>query len=357
MKREIYLKEIIEEFGNLKNKIELRSQLNLQDVNIISEYHIQEVLNIVYDLKLTNSNELVKNSKAIDLQDLTNSIAVQVTSTPRTSKLQETLDKFFDSNLDMDFQTLFIFILGKKQQSYKNLKIKEGFIFNPNEHIIDFFKITSKLSTLPTVKLEKIINLLREDKITHQKQESDVVIFKKRQTIRKKILKVLISSSRTTSDAIIDYYDPAYKFKYEDLIIRSIKDEAYPNFNDPKTNQRADWYKVFSFNLTENYLEVNIMYYDYIVVNEFGEWNYLGSREENDIPKNLKFVRANVVERIPLEYIIDIDLNEEDPIIFVNFKNGKAYKEQIPFIRGYYKSDNDCRRTHYFEFDKQNPNI
>ena len=66
MKREIYLKEIIEDFCNLKNKIELRSQLNLQDVNIISEYHIQEVLNIVYDLKLTNSNELVKNSKAID---------------------------------------------------------------------------------------------------------------------------------------------------------------------------------------------------------------------------------------------------------------------------------------------------
>lgn len=76
--------------------------------NVVEKNHSLLVNEIgqVYELKLANSNELVKNSKAIDLQDLTNSIAVQVISTPRKSKIQETLDKFFESNLDKDFQTL-----------------------------------------------------------------------------------------------------------------------------------------------------------------------------------------------------------------------------------------------------------
>lgn len=354
MKREIYLKEIIEEFGILKNKIELLSQSNLQDINIISEYHIQEIFNVLFDLKLSNSNEYVKNAKAIDLQDSTNGIAIQVTANSRKNKIQETLDKFFEHDLDSDFETLIIFILGKKQQSYKNLKIKDGFIFSPDEHILDFSKLVSKLSFIPTSKLEKIRNLLKEDRIIPKKKENDVVIFKRKQTIRKKIVKALISLSNTISDAIIDYYDPSYRFKYEKIIIRSIKDKAYPNFDDPITNRRADWYKVFSFDLTENYLEVQIQYYDEIVVNESGEWNYLGDRNQNTIPENLKFIKTDVVERIPIGNIVDIDLDEEDPIIFVDFQNGKAYKEQIPFIRGYYKNDKECRKTYYFELNRQN---
>ena len=76
MKREIYLKEIIEEFSILKSKIELLSKSNLLDINLISEYHIQEILNIVFDLQLVNSNYQSKNAKAIDLQDEVNCIAV-----------------------------------------------------------------------------------------------------------------------------------------------------------------------------------------------------------------------------------------------------------------------------------------
>lgn len=357
MKREFYLKEIIEEFGILRNKIEMLSQVNLQDINIISEYHIQEILNILFDLQLTNSNEYKQNFKAIDLQDPINAIAIQVTANSRKSKVQETLDKFFEDGLDSDFETLIIFILGKKQLSYKNLKVKEGFLFIPDEHILDFSKIISKLSFIPTGKLEKIRNILKEDRLAPKKKISDVTIFKKKQIIRKKIVKSLINTSNDVSDAIFDYYDPSYKFKYEKIIIRSIVDQAYPFFDDPITKQRADWYKVFSFDLNENFLEVQIQYYDKIVVNKMGEWNYLGDREEDSISNDLKIIRTDVIERISLEHIIEIDLTEEDPIIFVDFQNGKAHREQIPFIRGYYKNDSDYRKTYYFELHKQDINL
>jgi len=66
---------------------------------------------------LINSNQNNRNSPAIDLEDIENSIAVQVTSTSKKVKIQDTLSKFFSNNLDSSFRTLFVFILGNKQKT------------------------------------------------------------------------------------------------------------------------------------------------------------------------------------------------------------------------------------------------
>lgn len=358
MKREIFIKEIIEEFSILKNRIELLSEANLQDINIISEYHIQEILNTIFDLNLTNSNGNKKNQKAIDLQDGTNKIAIQVTSTSKKIKIQETLNKFFDANLDKDFETLIIFILGKKQKSYPNLKVKEGFSFNSDEHILDFSKIISRFYLLPTNKLEKIRNILKNDKIKPKNDSnSKKILFKKVQTIRKKVIKALIGKYNAEEEPLISYYNPNYKFSYDELIIRSIEDKYYPNFDDPLTGKRADWYKVFAFDVKEFYLEVQIMYTAELVINEKFEWNYLENRDKTCFSESLKHVKADIIERIAYESIVDIDMDGEYPIIYVEFKNDKAYLEQIPFIKGYYKNNYDFRETYYFESQKQNLDI
>jgi hypothetical protein len=348
MKREIYLKEIIEEFSILKSKIELLSKSNLLDINLISEYHIQEILNIVFDLQLVNSNYQSKNAKAIDLQDEINSIAVQVTSNPRKLKIQETLNKFFNNTLEIKYSTLIILILGKKQLKYTNLLVKEGFNFNADQHIIDFENIISRFLILSTKKIEQVRNILKSDRLPTVANQSAKSVFKSKQLIRKKIVKNLIE---TTDENIstVNYYDPSYKFIYGDLIIRSISDKSHPNFEDEKTGERADWYKVFSHDLNEHYLEVVSWYNVEIVYTKDGKWNYLNERDKKSISENLMIGNFGVLERIALENIIDVDMDCEDPIIFVQFDNHKACFVEIPFSPGYFNNAQDYRVVTYFE--------
>lgn len=362
MKREFHIKEIIDEFSVMKTKLELLSEINLQDMNIITEYHIQEILNIVFDFNLKNSNSTKSNSVAIDLEDVQNSIAVQVTSTSKKNKIQDTLDKFFANNLDVKFEILFIFILGKRQKDYKNLRIKDGFGFDPSEHIIDFAKITSRISTLSSSKIEKIINILKKEKLPKNTKENPVTRFKKNLAIKNDICSKLFKRNLSLKDREILYYVPYYSFIYDSLIIRSIEDVAYPNNDDDEKNPISTWYKAQIHDVYEYGIEVMITSSFDIVVNEKGEWNFLNERDVQNLPSELKFLRATILQRIPFDYIIKLDMNTDPihgyPTLFVEYKNEqKPFAEEIPFIIGYYKNENDCRIVHYFELSSQDKNL
>ena len=362
MKRELYIKEIIEEFSILKNKLELLSEINLQDMNIISEYHIQEILNIVFDINLKSSNSTKANSVAIDLEDVENSIAVQVTSTSRKNKIQDTLDKFFTNNLDMKFEVLFIFILGKKQKDYKNLRIKEGFNFDPNEQIIDFAKIISRLSTLSSLKIEKIRNILKNDKLVINKKQNPVTRFKKNLAIRNDICSKLFKRNLTIKDRELLYYTPYYSFIYDSLIIRSIEDVAYPNNDNDESNPISTWYKAQIHDIYEYGIEMMITSSFEIVVNTKGQWNFLNERNIQKLPAGIKYLRATILQRIPYDYIIKLDMNTDPiygyPTLFVEYKNEqKPFVEEIPIIIGYYKNEKDFRKGHYFELSEKNETI
>jgi hypothetical protein len=361
LKREFHIKEIIQEFSILKSKLELLSELNLQDMNIISEYHIQEILNIVFDFNLKNSNSTKVNSVAIDLEDVENSIAVQVTSTSRKNKIQDTLDKFFTNNLDEKFEVLFIFILGKKQKNYKDLRIKGSFSFDPNEHIIDFAKITSRLLTLSSSKIEKIRNILKNDKLVVTRKENPVAKFNRNNNIKDNIIKNLISKNITYKDFERVFYDPMYQFVYDCLIIRSIEDRLYPNF-DNEDNPTPTWYKAQIHNLYEYGIEVTIYCPFEIVVNSNYEWNYLNDRDKNKLPNNLQCIRAHVLQRIPYDNVVKLDMCPDPvygyPTLFLEYKNDKTpFSEEIPCTIGYYNSDKDFRKVCYFELSNRTENL
>lgn len=206
MNREILIKEIIEGLSILRYKIESLAELNLYDANVIYEYHIKEILNILYDWKLINSNQNNRNSPAIDLEDIENSIAVQVTSTSKKVKIQDTLSKFFSNNLDSSFRTLFVFILGNKQKSYSSFKIKDEFTFDPEIHILDLSDIKKRIAFLPTAKIEKIRNILNDDKVKSKTSDSNARNnYKKIQATRKMIVKNLARKSGTREDVTISY--------------------------------------------------------------------------------------------------------------------------------------------------------
>jgi len=357
LKREFLIKEINAELSILRYRIESLSRSNMHDLNIICEHYIKEILNIIFDWRLINSNEKNQNNTAIDLEDVANSIAVQVTSTNKKNKIQDTLTKFFGNILDQQFTILFIFILGKKQRSYNNLIINEGFPFDPKINIIDFGDVINKLHFLPDSKIEKIVQILKNDKLQNINIGNTKVIFKSIIATRNKIVKNLVRDLQSREDLLISHYDPSYSIISDDLIIRSIADRKYPDYDEDSNVESPSWYKVFSYSIKEYFIEVILWCSCEVVVNENSEWNYLNDRDQTELSSNLRTVRAGIIQRIPYENIVDIEMVNDAPIIYVEYKNGKPYSEEIPFVRAYYRSERDCKYTYYFEMSKLNKDL
>ncbi|WP_413534116.1 SMEK domain-containing protein [Empedobacter brevis] len=360
MKRELYIKEIIEELSILKTKIELLSGVNLNDINILSEYHIQEILNIIYDLNLRNANIAKSNVVAIDLEDKVNSIAVQVTANNRKTKIQETINKFLDNGLNDKYSTLIIFILGQKLKKYDNLNIRE-LHFIKEEHIIDFSSIVSKLTLLPLSKIEKIHKIFKSDKLSVNNSNS-VTKFKKRQRIKALIEKNLIRSDLDKFDWEIIYYCPYNKFKYDRLIIRSIEDTAYPNIDDDESHPISTWFKTEIHDLYEYGIEIMLPMTYEIIVDKECKWNFFeDDRNRESISAGYKIERAHILQRIPYECIIKLDMSPDDiygyPTLFVEYHNQRHYSEEIPFLLGYYHDKDNYRKCYYFELSDRNTDL
>ena len=100
MNREEELKIIIAELVKLKNIIETENKLNLIDKNIFLEDVICQIINIIYEYSLENTNLNICNYPCIDLIDEKEKIAFQVTTNVTHKKIQVTLDNFFKKRYD-----------------------------------------------------------------------------------------------------------------------------------------------------------------------------------------------------------------------------------------------------------------
>ena len=85
--------KIIDDLARLLSQIELRNKVGLLDLTKVSEDFFKELLNVVYDLKLTNLNGDRINEPGIDLGDLNKGTAYQITSTKTSGKITNTLEK------------------------------------------------------------------------------------------------------------------------------------------------------------------------------------------------------------------------------------------------------------------------
>ncbi|MBC6609090.1 SMEK domain-containing protein [Hymenobacter sp. BT188] len=113
----IIIGKLIDDLSQLQNQIELRNQLGLTDLNKYCEDFIKDVLNICYGYNLKNLNASHVNSPGLDLGDVGNKIAFQVTSTSNSTKVNDTLKAITPQQLAV-YPNIKIIILGKKQSSY-----------------------------------------------------------------------------------------------------------------------------------------------------------------------------------------------------------------------------------------------
>lgn len=153
---------------------------NKYDINIHAESFLIPVLNETFGLKLENLNSTQKkNFPAIDLADFENRVAFQITATSDLTKIESTLQKFFNNNLQQQFDILYIYIITHKKEKYNENKlsklIPKGFSFNTAEHVVDKDILLKKISDISsTPKLQTLAKLYE-----HEFSETQIEIRKK----------------------------------------------------------------------------------------------------------------------------------------------------------------------------------
>ncbi len=163
LKRESYIKQISDILAMLQSAIHLRGHASLYDINIVSEDFFKDLLNLIYDYQLMNLNVERRSAVGVDLGDDTSRVCIQVTSTTKRYKIQETIDKFIEYGWHFRYDDLFIFILGSKQKRYNPFDTRDLFDFDPLSHILDFGDLTRRIRTLDLPKLKLLAHLLESN--------------------------------------------------------------------------------------------------------------------------------------------------------------------------------------------------
>ncbi|MFF6009579.1 SMEK domain-containing protein [Rahnella sp. R3(2024)] len=153
------MEKITNKLAILAHEVELKTCLNLTDINIHAEFFFCDLLNLIYGFELINANTITSNAKAIDLVDFNKRIAVQVTSTSDFQKIKHTIDGFVLSENANKIDRLKILILTKKKK-YKALTYGDSFKIQIKDDVWDYTDLIKTISALPPEKIKNIYDYL-----------------------------------------------------------------------------------------------------------------------------------------------------------------------------------------------------
>ena len=162
-KRADALTVIADELGRIEASCEKRGLVHHFDNHTSAQHFFRRLLNATYDLNLVELDQLEENFPAIDLGDAKKRIAYQVTTNKTSAKVARTLDKFNAHNLDEQFDTLKILVIGKRQNTYDAVEIPNRLKFSTADDIIDTTGLMKHIGTLNTPELEAIEKILAEE--------------------------------------------------------------------------------------------------------------------------------------------------------------------------------------------------
>lgn len=145
--------QIIDDLAILQQKINFRNKIGFLDLTKVCEDFFKEILNIVFDYKLVNLNAERSNEPGLDLADKHNAIAIQITSQKKGDKITETLKKISDENRE-NYSNFFVFIIGKKQNTYTlDTELTALNNFNKEQNIIDIDYLIKQIAVVDESKL------------------------------------------------------------------------------------------------------------------------------------------------------------------------------------------------------------
>jgi len=348
--RELDLKAIIHEFSVWEVNLKNHNSLNLQDVNIFSEYTVCEIVNCIFGYRLKSANSLVDNHPSVDLVDLENRIAIQVTTTKTSLKIQETIDKFIAHRLQNSYDTLYILILGRRQSSYPTIKIPSELSFDPKKNILDFKVLLNHIAYLPSVKLDRLKAILQKTVIrkTDLGLSKVEAMQKKTLSMKKKFYKNFIENNSSLRDNNSFYSSRCY-FEYGSAIVREVGDRTFPG-GDPN---QPKWQKCEFFDMYEYGVQF-IRQAGYILVDADGFWDLDSIDEQSENP-DYKKVPAWVFYYLSFENMVEFEMQPDGyygyPTIFCHFKHEGWPFERIRF--GRLGNENELHPAYYFDDTKR----
>jgi hypothetical protein len=108
---------ILDELTSIAHQVDTRCSLGLTDINRFLEDFFKEIINAIEGINLVNLNSTRSNTPGLDLGDQAARIAYQVTSQKTSAKVNETLVKITEEQLD-DYDDIRVLVIGTKQRSY-----------------------------------------------------------------------------------------------------------------------------------------------------------------------------------------------------------------------------------------------
>jgi hypothetical protein len=138
----------------------------MTDFNRAAETVLIPLFKEVYgytDLENLNSTE-GNNFPGIDLGDKSARVAFQVTGTPDSDKIKDTLQKVVDHQIYDTYSRIIIYIITEKQKSYSGSGyaeiIQDRFDFDKERDILDYRNVLKTLTHFQIDKLRRIENIL-----------------------------------------------------------------------------------------------------------------------------------------------------------------------------------------------------
>ena len=148
--------------GRFAHEVKVANAIGLFDINTIAEDFLIPVFKIAFDCPdLCNQNRIQMNFPAVDLGCKTSRTSIQITSDSSSSKVRETLEKFESHNLSSDFDSLYVYVITERQNSYSSQKLTEAanslsIAFDPSGNILDFRDLAKRFGELTNEQLESI---------------------------------------------------------------------------------------------------------------------------------------------------------------------------------------------------------
>ena len=229
-KKDIY-DRIVHELSIYVNDIETKAENNLLDDNVLSEDFIKELLNVCMGWNLINLNTGTSKFPGIDLGDKEKCIGVQVTSTKTSQKILDSLNKIVSNNVDKDFNEIYFFILGRKQNSYSVDLAKFNTLDCSENNIWDVSDVIAWCTHYDFTHLEKVWNVIKREIVQEGGNFSIPIEIKKGILELKNVIhKIIITSAQLMQShyATEDYMDEANRsLEMLDQIIPYIDERTY----------------------------------------------------------------------------------------------------------------------------------
>ncbi|ABC01685.1 ABC-three component system protein [Mycoplasma capricolum] len=148
------------------------SKIGKTDENLNAERIYTDVINIIFNLELSNYNSVIFNNPGFDLIDKKNKILIQVSATCSKDKIQNSLSKI-NINEYQNYNFKFLCISNQEIKNVKKLKfqITNTLLFEPKKDIWDVSFLIQHLYEVDIIKLEKLLTYLNQETL-------DIVNFK-----------------------------------------------------------------------------------------------------------------------------------------------------------------------------------